>query len=471
MNANHYPADCPRKRPSPLNMVQEDEQPPGGYEQEEAQDLQQAMSDHTLSSYNAEVRLPPPSQTLLINEISTHSNNLSSSSQQRPEPSTFNIDNSLSEHFDNGDSWLEDVTGKIRKLESRLTENQPNQVRKAKSPTIAALLYGTKIICTSDEGAELNCIDYAVVLSNNIPFTVTKQTAAGAGSTKMCLMGETTSNVCLQVCSKKHDIKWNLGKLVIVKNLGVPLLIGEPGKRDNTIITIPQESILTKDVSGNLVTLPYHASQGHDSGFIRQFLCTVPEATTLYPNETISVPVPTTFVGCVAAVTPRLEFSSDWPTPKVLYLKKDTVEFHNETKRTILLPKGKPFADLRDTFSPKINRTYDLFRQNNDHFILPERPTVASNKSYIADVKIDPDNQLSPVWRDKFHSACEQFSHVITPIPGRYNGYYGRVDNSLNFVGHPPPSIKARLPKYNDEMIWSVSYVFPEVLLMVLCDP
>ena len=62
--------------------------------------------------------------------------------------------------------------------------------------------------------------------------------------------------------SRKHDIKWNLGKVIIVKNLGVSLLVGEPGKNDNAIITIPQEAILTKDVAGKLVTLPYHALKG-----------------------------------------------------------------------------------------------------------------------------------------------------------------------------------------------------------------
>ena len=269
----------------------------------------------------------------------------------------------------------------------------------------------------------------------------------------MTLMGETSTNICLTVNSKKHDIRWNLGKVIVVKELTVPLLIGEPGKKDNTIITIPQEVILTKDVSGKMVSLPYHAKKGHHpSGFTRQFLVTVPDNTMLYPNETISVPIPSTFVNNVAILTPRHEFDANWPKPKVINVKKDTIVVENDTNTPILLLKSRPFADLRDMFQTNVNKVYDLHRNDNSHLVLPDRPKV-EKKSYIGDVSIDPDNQLSPSWKTKFRQVCEEFSDIITPVPGRYNGYYGRVDNSIHWVSNPPPSIKARLPKYNNEMM------------------
>ena len=357
-----------------------------------------------------------------------------------------------------GESWLDAVTAKIRRLEIRLTSTQSSpQIRKAKSPTIETVLFGTKVICTADEGSEINCIDYDLVINNNIPFSATRQTAKGAGSTKMCLMGETTSNVRLQVCSKKHDIRWDLGKLVIVKNLGVPLIIGEPGKSDNSIITIPQETILTKDITGKLVSLPYHAQKnGHESGFTRNFLCSVPDNTVLYPHDAVSVPIPSTFINSTAVLTPRLEFDTNWPNPRLFNIKEDRIEIRNDTKHPIFIPKSKPFADLRDTFMPKIptvSKVYDLCRQDYSHFLLPDRPLIDTTKSYINDVQIDPDKQLSQEWRDKFYNVCHQYSDIITPIPGRYNGYFGQIDNSLNLIGPPPPSIKARLPKYSSEML------------------
>ena len=48
---------------------------------------------------------------------------------------------------------------------------------------------------------------------------------------------------------------------------------------------------------------------------------------------------------------------------------------------------------------------------------------------------------------------CSDFKDIINPCPGKYNGYYGRVDNSINFASAPPPTIRAHLPKYSHEML------------------
>jgi hypothetical protein len=61
-----------------------------------------------------------------------------------------------------------------------------------------------------------------------------------------------------------------------------------------------------------------------------------------------------------------------------------------------MLLKSRPFADLRDMFDTNVNKVYDFYREDNSHLILPDRPKL-EKKSYLGDVKIDPDNQLSPV--------------------------------------------------------------------------
>ena len=53
----------------------------------------------------------------------------------------------------------------------------------------------------------------------------------------------------------------------------------------------------------------------------------------------------------------------------------------------------------------------------------------------------------------KFKTICEEYSDIINPRPGKYNGYYGRVDNSINFSAIPPPTIRAHLPKYSQDMM------------------
>ena len=100
-----------------------------------------------------------------------------------------------------------------------------------------------------------------------------------------------------------------------------------------------------------------------------------------------------------------------------------------------------------------VNKVYDLGVKDLSHLIPPVLSHGHETEDYIQEVSIDPDNILSDTWKEKFLSICKKFSHVITPRPGRYNGFYGRVDNSINFATVPPPSIKARLPKYSQEML------------------
>ena len=53
----------------------------------------------------------------------------------------------------------------------------------------------------------------------------------------------------------------------------------------------------------------------------------------------------------------------------------------------------------------------------------------------------------------KFRTVCEEFSDIINPRPGKYNGYYGRVDNPINISSVLPPTVRAHLPNYSHEML------------------
>ena len=66
----------------------------------------------------------------------------------------------------------------------------------------------------------------------------------------MSLTGQTEVNIILRPVDNRNVI-WNLGKGVVVENLGNPILIGEPAKKDNEIVTIAhQKKILAKDTNG-----------------------------------------------------------------------------------------------------------------------------------------------------------------------------------------------------------------------------
>ena len=51
-----------------------------------------------------------------------------------------------------------------------------------------------------------------------------------------------------------------------------------------------------------------------------------------------------------------------------------------------------------------------------------------------------------------FNKLHVQFAHLFTPQPGRYNGFWGYVDNRLQFSSPPAPNAKTYIPNYSPKM-------------------
>ena len=169
-----------------------------------------------------------------------------------------------------------------------------------------------------------------------------------------------------------------------------------------------------------------------------------------------------------------------WPKPQVLKVSDNKIKIPNSTGTSVLLRKNQHFAEIttlqeNSTLSKQIvknlkivqaeelenpqvlsrsevKKVYDTSRSDLSHLILPERPKIDPTVSYLSDIQVDPDDQLSSEWKEKFSSLCKRYSSIITPAPGRYNGYFGHVDNSLHFSSTPAP-VKARLPNYSYEKL------------------
>ena len=108
----------------------------------------------------------------------------------------------------------------------------------------------------------MNCLNEDFAIRNKIEFSLTLFSASSADSTGLQVMGQTVEDF---VISPVHTntVLWDLGKCVIVKNLSVDLLIGEPGKLDNQIVTLPHlKKAKTKDVNGRTTFINYwHKNQ------------------------------------------------------------------------------------------------------------------------------------------------------------------------------------------------------------------
>ena len=79
-----------------------------------------------------------------------------------------------------------------------------------------------------------------------------------AGLSPLIILGVISRAVVVQVLDTKSNASFTLWDLVVVKNLGQQILIGEPGKRDNSIMTNPVKKIITfPNIHGQLTSVPY----------------------------------------------------------------------------------------------------------------------------------------------------------------------------------------------------------------------
>ena len=129
-------------------------------------------------------------------------------------------------------------------MEARKHVWSSNGVRKSKSPCLPVTLGNATTDAIIDEGSEINCLDEGFAVRIDVKYVPTKCKATAAGSTSMQLAGQTTEDITINIKHTGKPIKWRLGKLVVVKNLGVDILVGEPAKVDNEIVTIPHRRLV-----------------------------------------------------------------------------------------------------------------------------------------------------------------------------------------------------------------------------------
>ena len=342
---------------------------------------------------------------------------------------------------------------KVLSLQKQIT----NTVRKENSPQLRIKLDNVITDAIIDEGSELNCLCSSLVMRCGLKFNPVSLKAVAAGSNVMQLLGVIPYDIKLRVCDAKDPTDIILKSAVVVKNLGPNILIGEPGKMDNDVMTIPKRKLIQLRTNNNRsIQLPYRAHAGRP--LLDYVACSSKDKEILYPNDDLIVPIPSSMQCRAVGVTMRREFQICHPS--VENTKKEYVRIKNNSNDIILIPKHSHILDLRSCEEvdftngqpSSIMKIYDISREDLTHLAPPDQLS-ADTSSYTHDILIDPDKQMSMSWRKRFTNLCESYSEIITPRPGRYNGAFGRVSTDINFVSKPPANLKTYLPKYSSDML------------------
>ena len=179
---------------------------------------------------------------------------------------------------------------KVQKLQERKHLWSRDGVRKECSPMVASFLNNTACTPTIDEGSEINCVDKAFAKKANVPLASTNCTATAAGSATMAVVGQSRDDIVLKI-PHESSIVWNLRKCVIVDNLGVDILIGEPAKIDNSIVTKSHLKIIeTLDTFGKPVKVPYFNRNDE-----KRYMCRAAATKVLLNEEVYRYKLPAQF--------------------------------------------------------------------------------------------------------------------------------------------------------------------------------
>ena len=361
----------------------------------------------------------------------------------------------------------------IAALQSRVRKVvRKSFVRKEKSPAFQAIVKGKILTATVDEGAEISIVSADLVRRANIPIIQTYEGANAADGGGLKVVGQTRSELVIHGYFQGVRVEINLGHVLVVENLEADLLMGEPGKKDNMLFTKSHEKKIFVVRDGVEYSTPYFKAGGGKQSYS---VVKIVKTTELEPEEFIRVQVPDEMRNTKEVlITPR-RGDVQWFRPMLRRVINGTVAIKNKSGRKIKVRRGRAIGEMRtcrearpsevkrvkSEFTERetipiwdINRINKVDAEGEDGFKYYNFAEKEEKKtSYLSSVQIDPDNQLSQSWREKFKDLLHGYDEVINPAPGKYNKHFGPVTTKINFTTVPPPTDKVYLPNYSKDMM------------------
>ena len=336
------------------------------------------------------------------------------------------------------------------------------RVSSRQSPHLSCFYQHFPALICIDTGAESNLISEAFAKKVGIPIKPTTHMAAQAdGQSMLCTVGETRN---VQLSRGAHVFNFDA---LIIRDLGSDIIVGEPFLEKHDIgVRSARKQIIIK--GRDVISYAQHDSLSSPiTRHIFTFLCRAPTSnTTILPGEFISVEAPGSFTdNDTVVIEPRVDSHSSsagiWPRVQLTSVIGGQIHVPNDSDDPILLKKNDHFCQIRTTTMISASHPPQL-PQNSQ---LP--PSLSSHtppSGFYSDVvTIDPQNQLSPDWHEKFTSLHHQFDSLFHPSVGCYNDASGRVRACVNLGSVIPPTKKLHVPNYSQSNLQLLQARFDEL--------
>ena len=302
-----------------------------------------------------------------------------------------------------------------------------HRVSSRQSPHLRCFYQHYPDLLCIDAGAESNLSNEAYAKTVGIPIKPTSHGAAQAvGKTMLKTVGETQH---VQLTRGAHNV--NVDALII-RDLGSDIIVGEPFLKKHDIGV---RSVRKQIISKGRDIIPYAQSMPSESASTRRVftsLCRAPaKSTTILPREFITILAPGDFQDNeTVLLEPRIDAQSDsagqWPKIQLTSIIVGQIQVLNDTNDPILLKKNDHFCQISTT---KFADPSDPQRQTDVQPSQPPTPQqlISGSSPSSAEISIDPQNQVSSDWHDKFRNLHLQYDTLFHPSIGCYNDASGKV--------------------------------------------
>ena len=342
------------------------------------------------------------------------------------------------------DQKAKDLNAEILHLKARILHLK----ERTGSPKMHVTLQGVKTVMLIDEGSEMECMDAAFSKKIGVRQKPSNRSATAAGNTDLTILGESEDEIIVDTKFQSTHIPLNLGRVTIVDNLGVDLILGEGGKARNNISTNPNKRSIILEKAGKFFTKPYLETDTSPR------VCKLSEGpTTVYANQLLEVNLPHGFENKNLAVIPRGRYA-EFFQPK-FFSAGEKVQILNSSDSPITIKNSEHIADMRHVTEKEVNcgksNVFKVHGHEIDQFKFVPTATKPSPPD-LESIQVDPDNTMTSDTKRKFEETNKRYRDLFTTTPGRYSGYYGDSDTSIKFTSKPVQNKKVYMPTYNTDM-------------------
>ena len=334
----------------------------------------------------------------------------------------------------------------------------------------------TPIHITLDCGAIGNLISTDTARRIGARVVKTSQGANQAdGNSPLRVVGETALTFTMSESDKVFHFEG-----LVIDDLDGDVLGGVPFMAQNDISVRPAKHQI---ILGDNTSITYpHTDQERPALRRAVVLRGGSKSTTVWPGDFLELNIPPTS-GVVRDQSYIIEARYDshhkcdngqWPPTGIVTSVGHSIRLTNDTPMPIVVKKNSYFCQVREVSCTPVT---DNPPNDSNHVPPASPPSVPSQASvpstcvphnvctsapYLS-VSIDPDDCLTPSYRQLFLSTNEEFQSVFTTNDKVYNGKSGPVKSIVNMGPVLPPQRKGKMPLYGRNRLVELQSKFDDL--------